>query len=186
MSRALTRRFFARPVERVARALLGKKLVVGDRAGFIVETEAYLGPEDGASHARFGRTGRNSVMFGPAGFSYVYLCYGIHQLFNIVTGSNGEAEAVLIRALDLIAPTRSAGRDRRAMAGPGKLTRELGIDGGHDRLDLTDDAPIRLEPGRAIKADSIAVGPRVGVDFAGEWARAPLRFWVRDNPAVSR
>lgn len=182
MSRPLTRRFFARPVDRVARALLGKRLVVGERGGVIVETEAYLGPQDAASHARFGPTARNSVMFGPPGFSYVYLCYGVHQLFNIVTGADGEAEAVLIRALD-------AGRgaaDRRVMAGPGKLTRALGIDRAHDRIDLTGGAPIHLEPGRRIAADEIAAGPRVGVDFAGDWAAAPLRFWVRDSPAVSR
>ena len=183
MSRSLTRRFFARPAERVARALLGKKLVVGERAGFIVETEAYGGPEDGASHARFGRTRRNEVMFGPAGFSYVYLCYGIHQLFNVVTGRDGEAEAVLIRALD---PVGRAATDRRAMAGPGKLTRALGIDRGHDRVDLTGGAAIHLEPGRRIAGDAIAVGPRVGVDFAGDWADVPRRFWVRDSPAVSR
>lgn len=180
---ALTRRFFARPVEVVAQALLGKKLVIGERAGVIVETEAYLGPDDRASHARFGRTDRNAVMFGPAGYSYVYLCYGIHEMFNIVTGSDGEAQAVLIRAL---APARRGAADARQMAGPGKLTRALGIDRGHNNLDLTRGDPIAVEPGRRIADGDIAVGPRIGVDYAGEWAEAPLRFWLRGDPAVSR
>lgn len=181
MARALTRRFFARPVEVVARALLGKKLVIGDRGGVIVETEAYLGPHDLASHARFGRTDRNAVMFGPGGFSYVYLCYGIHDLFNIVTGPEGHPQAVLIRAL---APPRD--EDPRQMAGPGKLTRALGIDRSHSGLDLTCGDPIFLQPGRRVAAADVAVGPRIGVDYAGEWAAAPLRFWLRGDPAVSK
>ena len=181
MGRALTRRFFARPVEVVARALLGKKLVVGGRSGVIVETEAYLGPDDRASHARFGRTDRNAVMFGPAGHSYVYLCYGIHELFNIVTGRDGEPQAVLIRAL---APSRCEG-DLRQMAGPGKLTRALGIDRSHSGLDLTRGDPIAVQPGRRVDPGDVVIGPRIGVDYAGEWARAPLRFWLRGDPAVS-
>lgn len=182
MARPLTRRFFARPSAVVARALLGKRLVFGGRSGIIVETEAYLGPEDRASHARFGVTRRNAVMFGPAGVSYVYLCYGIHELFNIVTGADGEGQAVLIRALAL--PRGAA--DPREMAGPGKLTRALGIGREHSGLDLTNGSPIALEPGRRIAPERVAVGPRIGVDYAGAWADEPLRFWVEGNPAVSR
>ena len=89
--------WFQRPTPVVARALIGCVLVHGDRAGRIVETEAYLGPEDRASHARFGPTARNRVMFGPGGVTYVYLCYGIHQMFNIVSDRDGQAGSVLVR-----------------------------------------------------------------------------------------
>ena len=99
----------------------------------IVETEAYLGPHDLASHARFGPTARTSVMFGPGGVSYVYLCYGIHQMFNIVTGSDGEGQAVLIRA---IAPLVGLADDPNVGRGPGKVTKALGLDRSHDRKDL--------------------------------------------------
>ncbi|HMG57178.1 MAG TPA: DNA-3-methyladenine glycosylase, partial [Kofleriaceae bacterium] len=91
--------FFAAPAAAVARKLIGCALVHAGRAGLIVEAEAYLGPEDLASHARFGPTRRTSVMFGPGGVSYVYLCYGIHEMFNIVTGGEGVGQAVLIRAI---------------------------------------------------------------------------------------
>src|SRR6266576_192950 len=91
--------FFAEDARTVARRLVGCALVHRDRAAIIVETEAYLGPHDLASHARFGPTEPTSVMFGPGGVSYVYLCYGIHQMFNIVTGGHGEGQAVLIRAV---------------------------------------------------------------------------------------
>src|SRR4051794_31807310 len=99
----LPQAFFARDAKTVARALVGCALVHGHRAGMIVETEAYVGPHDLACHARFGSTARTSVMFGPAGVTYVYLCYGIHDMFNIVTGERGHGEAVLVRA---IAPLR--------------------------------------------------------------------------------
>src|SRR5689334_3320473 len=98
-ARMLPPRFYRRSSPVVARALLGCALVHRDRAGTIVETEAYLGPEDLASHARFGPTARTSVMFGPGGVSYVYLCYGVHEMFNIVTGDEGEPGAVLVRAV---------------------------------------------------------------------------------------
>src|SRR6476660_2042095 len=91
--------FFQRDAATVARALLGCAIVHRRRAGMIVETEAYQGPDDLASHARFGPTARTSVMFGPGGVSYVYLCYGVHQMFNIVTGPEGAGQAVLIRAI---------------------------------------------------------------------------------------
>src|SRR5262245_40154159 len=108
----LSRRFFSRPSEVVARALLGKVLVCGTRAGTVVETEAYLGPDDKASHARFGPTARNAVMFGPGGVSYVYLIYGMYDMFNVVTGRDGEGQAVLVRAAF---PARGiAGGDRAA------------------------------------------------------------------------
>jgi len=173
--------FFAEGATTVARRLIGCALVHGDRAGLIVETEAYLGPDDLASHARFGPTQRTEVMFGPAGVSYVYLCYGIHQMFNIVTGAAGEGQAVLIRA---IAPHLGLPDDPAIGRGPGKVTRALGLDRRHDRRDLArGDLFVAAGPAAPPR---IARGPRIGVDYAGAWAARPLRFWWRDHSAVSR
>jgi DNA-3-methyladenine glycosylase len=174
--------FFADDATAVARKLIGCALVHGDRAGLVVETEAYLGPEDLASHARFGSTQRTSVMFGPGGVSYVYLCYGIHQMFNIVTGAAGEGQAVLIRA---IAPYLGLPDDPSTGRGPGKVTQALGLDRRHDRRDLArGDLFVAARAGAA--SPRISRGPRVGVAYAGAWASRPLRFWWRDHPAVSR
>jgi DNA-3-methyladenine glycosylase len=173
--------FFTRDVVTVARDLVGTVLVHGKKAGVIVETEAYLGPEDLASHTRFGVTPRNSVMFGPGGRSYVYLCYGIHEMFNIVTGEDGQGQAVLIRA---IAPHAGLPDDPAIGRGPGKVTRALGIDRSHDRKDLAK-GPLFVAA-RPSPAPAIATGPRVGVDYAGaDWASRPLRFWWADHPSVS-
>ncbi len=175
--------FFRKPAPDLARALLGAWLVHGPRAGMIVETEAYLGPEDAASHARFGPTERTRPMFGPGGTAYVYLCYGIHQLFNVVSGTDGEAGAVLIRAL---APGPGLPQGDPAIArGPGKLTRALAIDRRHSGLDLTTHKQLYIAAGPPVAAQH-EVGPRVGVDYAGRWAHEPLRFWIADHPAVSR
>ena len=176
----LPQEFFARDAETVARELLGCALVHRRRAGMIVETEAYVGPEDLACHARFGPTARTSVMFGPGGVSYVYLCYGIHQMFNVVTGPEGHGEAVLVRA---IAPLAGLPDDPAVGRGPGKVTRALVLDRRHDRRDL---ARGQLYIARYQAPPKIARGPRIGVDYAGTWARAPLRFWWADHPAVSR
>ncbi len=178
----LAGRFYRRDPETLARSLLGALLVHGDRAGMIVETEAYLGPDDAASHARFGQTKRNAVMFGPGGVSYVYLCYGMYDLFNVVAGRDGEAGAVLVRAL---APARGLDDDPKVARGPGKLTRALGITRAHTGLDLGTSDEVYLERGRRIAPERVAVGPRVGVDYAGDWAGAPLRFWIDGHPAVS-
>lgn len=171
--------FFAAASPVVARKLVGCALVHAGRAGIIVETEAYLGPQDLASHARFGSTRRTSVMFGPGGVSYVYLCYGIHHLFNIVTGGDGEAQAVLIRA---VAPYLGLPDDLAVGRGPGKVTRALGLDLQHDRRDL---AAGDLFVAAAVTPPRIARGPRIGVDYAGAWAGRPLRYWWRDHAAVS-
>jgi DNA-3-methyladenine glycosylase len=181
--RRLTRRFFARPSHVVAPALLGKVLVHGHRAGVIVETEAYLGPHDLASHARFGRTKRNAVMFGEAGVTYVYLCYGMYDLFNIVTGARGRPEAVLIRALE---PLAGVDRAPSTARGPGKLTRALGISRAHNEIDLVASDELYVRAGRRVPAERVAAGPRVGVDYAGAWADEPLRFWIDGHAAVSR
>ena len=178
---ALPQIWYARPSPVVARELIGCALVHGDLAGMIVETEAYLGPEDKASHSRFGPTARTSVMFGPAGKSYVYLCYGVHEMFNIVTNTDGEAGAVLIRA---IAPLVGLPDDPAIGRGPGKVTRALGLDRSHDRLDLahSDDLYVALHA----KPPKLAIGPRIGVGYAGAWARRKLRFYWRGHPAVTR
>ncbi|MGE0549603.1 MAG: DNA-3-methyladenine glycosylase [Kofleriaceae bacterium] len=175
----LPRPWFSRDAATVARELIGCVLVHRRRAGIIVETEAYLGPEDLASHARFGPTTRTSVMFGPAGVSYVYLCYGIHQMFNIVTGADGIGQAVLIRA---IAPHAGLPPDHAVGRGPGKVTQALRLDRRHDRRDLTR-GQLFVAPSTA--APKVRRGPRIGIDYAGTWARRPLRFWWRDHPSVS-
>jgi DNA-3-methyladenine glycosylase len=173
--------FYRRDAREVARALIGCALVLRGRAGVIVETEAYGGPEDLASHARFGPTARTSVMFGPGGVAYVYVCYGIHRMFNIVTGPDGEGQAVLIRA---IAPHLGLPADAAVGRGPGKVTTALGIDRRHDRRDLARGALfVAGVPG---EPPPIATGPRIGVDYAGAWAARPYRYWWRDHPAVSR
>jgi DNA-3-methyladenine glycosylase len=173
--------FYRREASVVARELIGCALVHGRRAGLIVETEAYGGPEDLASHSRFGPTERTSVMFGPGGVAYVYLCYGIHQMFNIVTGDAGEGQAVLIRA---IAPYLGLAEDHAIGRGPGKVTAALGIDRRHDRRDLARGSLfVARAPGEQAP---IASGPRIGVAYAGPWAGVPLRYWWRDHPAVSR
>jgi DNA-3-methyladenine glycosylase len=177
----------------VARALIGCALVHGERAAMIVEAEAYGGPEDLASHARAGRTARTAPMFGPPGHAYVYLCYGTHQMFNVSTGEDGVASAVLIRAVAPLLGIPGGGspaKDAAVGRGPGKLTAALGIDRRHNLRDLTADpaepgaAPLYLAALRAPEA--LSVGPRVGVDYAGEWAKLPLRFAWRGHPAVSR
>ena len=172
--------FFQGDVLVVAKALVGCALVNGKRAAMIVETEAYRGPEDLASHSRFGPTARTSVMFGPGGITYVYLCYGIHEMFNIVTGVAGKGQAVLIRA---VAPLAGMPDDPAIGRGPGKVTKALALDRGHDRTDL---AAGSLFVAHHAVPPRIAKGPRVGVAYAGEWATKPYRFWWRDHPSVSR
>ncbi len=172
--------WFHRDVVTVAKQLVGCALVHRKRAAMIVEVEAYLGPEDAASHARFGPTARTSVMFGPGGVSYVYLCYGIHQMFNIVTGSEGEGQAVLIRA---VSPLVGLPADASIGRGPGKVTTALELDRRHDRKDL---AKGQLYVAAHVEPPALASGPRIGVAYAGEWATKPLRFWWRDHPSVSR
>jgi DNA-3-methyladenine glycosylase len=161
--------------------------VSGDelKSGVIVETEAYLGPHDLACHAARGRTARTEVMFGPPGHAYVYLIYGMHHCVNAVTEQDGFAAAVLIRALE-----PDPGVDGRT-DGPGRLCKALGIDRSHNGADLTRPGALYVTPGdRPVKVGrptgEIGVGPRIGVAYAGEWAEAPLRFWLKGNRWVSR
>jgi DNA-3-methyladenine glycosylase len=181
---ALPRRFYDRDAEAVARDLLGMLLVRRDgpveRVGRVVETEAYLGPHDLASHSSRGRTARNAAMFGPPGHAYVYLIYGMHFCLNAVTGPEGHAAAVLIRALEPLANLEAR------TDGPGRLCRALGIDRRLDGHDLTGGELLCARPGAGLPRVEIEARPRVGVAYAGEWAARPLRFSIRGNRFVSR
>jgi DNA-3-methyladenine glycosylase len=178
----LPRSFYARDTRRVARELLGKVLVHLDgrvrRTARIVETEAYHGPGDGASHARFGPTPRAAIMFGPPGFAYVYLIYGISHCMNVVTGRAGYPSAVLIRAAE---PLESC---LRAPRGPGNLCRALAIRREtHNGLDLTG-SRLFLEDGPRPRERVLAT-PRVNVHYAGPWAERPWRYLLEGNAWVS-
>ena len=195
----ITREFYTRPnVLTVARDLLGTRLVVptpeGDRvSGLIVETEAYRAPLDRASHAYGGRrTRRTETMYSVGGTAYVYFVYGMYHQFNVVTGAEDVAHAVLVRALEpvegveLMRVRRPGRADQKLTSGPGTLCLALGIDRSHDKADLLGDR-VWLEEGPArIAPAAIASGPRIGIDYAGEWAAKPWRFWLRDNRFVSR
>ncbi len=187
--------FYARSAERVARSLLGHLLVStigGQRtAGRIVETEAYVGPHDDASHAaeRIGRTLRNASMFGAPGIAYVYRIYGVHWCLNVVTDRVDYPAAVLIRALeplegiDVMRARRAAVRAERDLcSGPGKLAQALGITGALDGHAL-DAPPLWIVHGRRVAAKHVVTCARIGVTRAHDW---PLRFYQRGNPHVSR
>ena len=175
--------FYDRDTVIVARELLGKWLVRraggGVRIGKIVEVEAYLGAHDLASHSAKGLTARTQTMFGPPGYAYVYLIYGVHHCLNVVTEREGVGAAVLIRALE---PVKNiSGRTQ----GPGRLCRALDIDRRMNGRDLvSDDFFIAAPP--AAEEFSIVKRPRIGVDYAKHWARRRLRFYIRGNPFISR
>ncbi len=182
--RKLPREFYARDTRTVARALLGKVLVHRDgavlRAARIVETEAYHGPRDLASHARFGPTRRAAVMFGPPGFAYVYLIYGLSHCVNAVTGPEGFPAAVLLRAGEPVAACLHSTR------GPGNLCRALGIRRERDDgRDLTGDDLYLVAPGPR-RRERILSGPRVNVAHAGPWAERRWRYALEGSPWVSR
>lgn len=176
-------KFFRRDAVELARDLVGKILVhrVGEtqRRARVVETEAYVGEHDLASHASKGRTGRTEVMFGPAGHAYVYFIYGMHEMLNVVAGEVGDAQAVLIRAAE---PLDGWVAD---LSGPGKLTRAMGIGRSDNGLDLTAGEKMYfLED--ANDRPRVVRTRRVGVDYAKEWRDASLRFYDGDSAAVSR
>lgn len=175
----LPRSYFTRPTLDVARGLLGKYLVrengSGLLAGRIVEVEAYVGPEDRASHASRGRTKRTEVMFGRAGLAYVYLIYGMHHCFNIVTERTGYPAAILIRAVEV-----HAGHPPLLIDGPGRVCRAFEIDRSLNTLDVTAGESLWIEDrGHHVSESEIAAFPRIGVDYAGEWAAKPWRFRLR-------
>ena len=173
----LSRDFFDRPADRVARDLLGTWLVVPGPQGrptrhVVFETEAYLGAHDLACHGSKGMTKRNATMFGAAGRWYVYLCYGMHWMLNIVTGDAGVPAAVLIRGVG-------------EHTGPGRLTKALGIDGSFNGRVAARQGGLWFEAsGIRVPPRRIERTPRIGVDYAGDWAKKPLRFVV--DPADLR
>lgn len=172
MSRPLLRAFFNRPTVVVARSLIGKYLVCENGNGIvaakIIEVEAYVGEEDKACHASKGRTARTEVLFGPPGISYVYLIYGMYHMLNVVTERPDFPAAVLIRAIEV---------DGELIDGPGKLCRELGIDRSLHRLDMTHGSQLWFEDrGERVSRTQVGTFPRIGVDYAGAWAKKPWRF----------
>jgi len=197
--RKLPRDFYTRTsVLTVARQLLGQRLVVPGRdgrrvSGIIVETEAYCGPQDRASHAYGGRrTPRTETMYRIGGTAYVYFVYGMHYQFNVVTNVEDIPHAILIRAIEPAEGIDTMMRQRRGRShhhltsGPGKLCMALGIDRRLDGADLLDDR-VWIEAGEPrLPPSAIARGPRIGIAYAGEWAKVPWRFWIRGNPFVSR
>jgi DNA-3-methyladenine glycosylase len=194
------RDFFRRDPVRVARAMLGQRLVRvldGKRlAGVIVETEAYLGISDQAAHTFGGRrTKRNESMWGDGGHAYVYFTYGMHHCVNVVAGRTGQPVAVLLRALEPVEGLEvmrgrrlKAKRDTDLCSGPAKLTAALAIDRELDGADLVSSRTLFLEclRRRALPGSHIAVSPRIGIDYAKQWKDRPLRFYIRGNPHVSR
>jgi len=211
----MPRAFYARPTVEVAHALLGKLLVRrppgklgAPRVGRIVEVEAYLGERDAASHARRGPTPRSAIMFGPPGFLYVYLIYGMHHCMNVITETDGVAGAVLLRAAAPVenvpgawtkpgfarrSPSRggagtlsgSPRTEDRPLTGPGKLCAGLEITRRDNGLDLTAGGDFYLADDGA-PAPRRAASARIGVEYAGAWAARKLRFYVPGDPYVCR
>ena len=212
-SNPLPRTFYDRDTTLVARELLGKLLVHGDRVGRIVETEAYLGPHDRAAHSARGLTKRNAVMFGPPGYAYVYFIYGMYFCMNVVTEREGHASAVLLRAVEPVQNVTGK------TTGPGLLCNAMAIDrqlNGHDlcrpdfyiaedvgrfpapkAFGVNEAAKVFEKPPtrrvglqERLRGDAAAIKitkrPRIGVDYAGRWARRHLRFYITGNPYVSR
>ncbi len=190
--------FYDRPdVVRIARELLGKVLVTefeGRRtSGRIVEVEAYNGVVDRASHAWSGRrTRRTEVMFGQGGTAYVYLIYGIHHLFNVVTNKKDIPHAVLVRALEplegiptMLERTGKAKLDHTLTRGPGNLSRAMGLYVQHTGYSLFEDVVYIGDDGYKVGKNDIIASPRIGVDYAGPDAELPYRFFVKGNPYVS-
>ena len=174
--------FYARPTLQVARSLLGKYLVretaSGLRAGRIIEVEAYVGPQDRASHASRGRTKRTDVMFGQPGLAYVYLIYGMYHCLNVVTERSDYPAAVLIRAIEY---------GMGLADGPGRVCRLFGIDRRLNCHDLTNGTDLWIEDrGERIRRTQIGAFPRIGVDYAGPWAAKPWRFRILATPTGRR
>ncbi len=175
----LSRDFYNRSCIIVAKELLGCYLVHKEQFGKIVEVEAYLGQHDLACHAAKGLTKRTKVMFGPPGYAYVYLIYGIHHCFNVVTEAEGQGAAVLIRAIEPIINIEARTQ------GPGLLCKAMHIDkqlNGHDLLHKN----LHILPNFNEPPFEIIERARIGVGYAKEWATKPLRFYIKDNPYVSK
>jgi DNA-3-methyladenine glycosylase len=191
--------FLSEEVVELSKWLLGKRLVSvleGVRtAGRIVEVEAYGGATDKACHAHLNRrTRRTEIMYAPGGHAYVYLCYGIHHLFNIVTAPEGIPHAVLVRGIEPLENVEKMMErrnldklEKRLSAGPGVLTQAMGITTEQDGIDLLQPgSPLWLEDGEAIAEKDIVAAPRIGIDYAEECADWPWRFYIRGNRWVSK
>ncbi len=184
-------------VVKIARELLGKVLVTNIdgvvTSGIIVETEAYSWKERGCHAFGKRKTARNAVMFREGGYAYVYLCYGIHYLFNVVTNRPDTPEAILIRALEPLHHKEQMKLRRNIFqesfhltSGPGKLTKALGIDRSFNGKSLLDDEIWIEDSGTKLASKDIVVSERIGIDYAGEDARLPWRFSVKGNRWVSK
>ena len=194
----LTRQFYARSTRAVARELLGCRLVRqlnGKRlSGVIVEAEAYIGEKDLACHAKAGKTQRTAVMYGLAGFSYVYFTYGMHWMLNVVTEEQDFPAAVLLRAIQPLEGIEEmqrlrGGKDLRLIGkGPACLTQAMGITRAENGLDLcTHDSALWIEQGDTIPKRSVAISPRIGLGKTPEpWLSKPWRYAVAGSPFVSR
>jgi len=182
----LGKKFFSQPTVDLAKALLGKYLCLGDLKGVIVETEAYLYHDDPGCHASRGLTARNAPMFGPAGRAYVYFIYGMYHCLNIVSGKEGEGEAVLIRALEPVRGIEKMQRRRKTQNienlcnGPGKLTQAFGITKKHNNVSLLD-GPLRVFDSR--KKPEICTSTRIGLSAGKE---LELRFFIKGSRFVSK
>ncbi len=194
----LSREFYARYTPTVARELLGhllvRKLPTGETlCGRIVETEAYHGTEDSACHAHLGRTSRTNIMFGEAGYAYVYLIYGMYDMLNIVTETVGFPAAVLVRAveplegMELMQLNRGNVRGKNLTNGPGKLCRAMAITRALKGEDMVNGDVLWVEAGETVPDDQIVTAPRVGIDYATpEDVARPWRFYERGNLWVSK
>ncbi|MDH5475039.1 MAG: DNA-3-methyladenine glycosylase [Cyclobacteriaceae bacterium] len=186
--------YCGKKVEYIAKGLLGKVLhttIEGIRtSAYIVETEAYSVKEKGCHAYNYKRTNRTGVMFQKGGIAYVYVCYGIHHLFNVVTNIEGEPEAVLIRAVAPIVGTNVMEKRRGVKgvsltSGPGKLSSALGIHHSHNGISLSGNI-IWIEEGMEIEDRNIVSTTRIGIDYAEEDALLPWRFYIRDNKYISK
>jgi DNA-3-methyladenine glycosylase len=190
----LPRSFYEQTTVDVAKQLLGKYLVrrhpEGNVVGRVVETEAYIGPQDLACHASKGRTARTEVMFGPAGHAYVYFIYGFYNMLNLVTEVKGYPAAVLIRAaepvdgIELMKTRRQNGALRNLASGPGKLCQAFAVDRSLNGADLHGNVLYLEDRGEPVP--KFRATPRIGVDYAGKWKAKPYRFLVRDSEFVSK
>ena len=182
----LNRNFYTQPTLKVAKQMLGKYLVHKKLVGKIVETEAYVGPKDKASHAFGGKiTKRNKAEWLIGGHIYIYLVYGMYWQLNISTGKEGKPECVLIRALEPLFP-KSYNLNPKIANGPGKLCRWMGFNKSHYGVDVVTSKEIWLTEGNRVGPSQIVASKRVGIDYAEEWANKPWRFYIKDNKFVSK
>lgn len=196
----LGREFYTRrDTLRVARELLGKRLVVPSSkncarvSGIIVETEAYMGPEDKGAHSYNNRrTARTEVMYREGGVAYVYFVYGMYYQFNVVANRAEVPHAVLVRAvepeegIELMLKRRPVRKETELASGPGKLCIAFGIDRTINGADLLGERVWIEDAGRIVRPSEIASGPRIGIDYAEEFVSSPWRFWLKENPHISR